>query len=212
MKVLSVKNWEEFQHYKNRKPPWIKLYTSLLNDYKFLQMTDAERYQLIAIWLLASCTENRIPCDATYIRGQIRSRKPVPIEKFVSLGFLTVSQDASKMHTNACLETETETETETEKSVRVNGFDAFWESCPKKVGKQSARQAWTKIKPGAELSRAITQAMKAQVEADHFRGTDGKFYIPHPTTWLNAGRWEDEIQRPQTQEDRIRELEKWGAQ
>ena len=36
MKVtFSVKNWDEFQHYKDRNPPWIKLHNHLLDDYEF---------------------------------------------------------------------------------------------------------------------------------------------------------------------------------
>jgi DNA-binding NarL/FixJ family response regulator len=31
----SVKNFERFQHYKDRSPPWIKLYNELLDDYEF---------------------------------------------------------------------------------------------------------------------------------------------------------------------------------
>src|SRR5690606_19747530 len=32
---LTVKNFERFQHYKDRNPPWIKLYNDLLDDYEF---------------------------------------------------------------------------------------------------------------------------------------------------------------------------------
>ena len=62
--VLSVKNFEQYQHYKDRKPPWIKLYNDVLDDYAFEVMPDASKAHLMLIWLLASRTDNRIPNDA----------------------------------------------------------------------------------------------------------------------------------------------------
>ena len=53
MNYLRVKNWEKFQHYKDRTPPWIKLYRDLLNDYEFSCLQDASKAHLMLIWLLA---------------------------------------------------------------------------------------------------------------------------------------------------------------
>ena len=98
--------------------------------------------------------------------------------------------------------TETETETETNNSPpnggRVNtplppkGFDAFWLAYPKKVGKQAALKAWSKLKPDAELTQTILQAVEYQRKSAQWK-RDGGQYIPNPATWLNQGRWEDEL-------------------
>lgn len=48
---IIVRNWDRFQHYKNRQPPWIKNYTGLLQDPDYLQLTPAERALLHGIWL-----------------------------------------------------------------------------------------------------------------------------------------------------------------
>ena len=32
MHHLRVRNWERYQHYKERNPPWIKLYVELLDE------------------------------------------------------------------------------------------------------------------------------------------------------------------------------------
>ncbi len=51
---MRVKKWENFQHYKNRRPPWIRLYRDLLDDPEFHALSgDAAKY-LIMIWLIAS--------------------------------------------------------------------------------------------------------------------------------------------------------------
>jgi hypothetical protein len=39
---LTIKNWSEFQHYKDRNPPWIKLHRALLDDYAFAALPDPE--------------------------------------------------------------------------------------------------------------------------------------------------------------------------
>jgi hypothetical protein len=30
--TIRIKNWAQFQHFKDRKPPWVKLYRDLLDD------------------------------------------------------------------------------------------------------------------------------------------------------------------------------------
>lgn len=74
----------------------------------------------------------------------------------------------------------------------VSPFDQFWKAYPRKVGKQDALKAWTKLKPYASLVTTILAAIAAQREGADWRRDDGQ-YIPHPATWLNAGRWLDEV-------------------
>ena len=33
--ILTVRNWSDFQHYKDRSPPWIRLHRDLLDNYEF---------------------------------------------------------------------------------------------------------------------------------------------------------------------------------
>lgn len=47
---IVVRNWEKFQHYTNRNPPWIKLYTSLDADDEWRRLTFAQRGVLVSIW------------------------------------------------------------------------------------------------------------------------------------------------------------------
>jgi hypothetical protein len=71
-----------------------------------------------------------------------------------------------------------------------DGFEAFWEVCPRKIGKGAARKAWVKIAPTAELQKAMISAMQQQATWDGWTKDSGK-YIPHPSTWLAAERWSD---------------------
>lgn len=74
---------------------------------------------------------------------------------------------------------------------RDSVLDAFWKAYPEKKGKGAALKAWAKMTTAERA--ACLPAINAQIAANHFRGVDGKDYIPHPATWLNQRRWEDEI-------------------
>lgn len=54
--TLHVKNWESFQHYKDRNPPWIKLYRTLLNDRNFFNLSGDCVKTLILLWIIAADT------------------------------------------------------------------------------------------------------------------------------------------------------------
>jgi len=49
-----IKNWEKFQHYHTRRPPWIKLYHDTLEDYQIGKLSDAAFRFLINVWLIGS--------------------------------------------------------------------------------------------------------------------------------------------------------------
>lgn len=70
-------------------------------------------------------------------------------------------------------------------------FDAFWEQYPRKVGKGDARKSWDKLELTEDLSDRIFHALQKQKTWEQWQRDGGRF-IPHPATWLNQQRWEDE--------------------
>lgn len=52
--MYKIKNWAEFQHYKHRSPPWIKLHKHLLDDPEFFELKPELAKFLIMLWLIAS--------------------------------------------------------------------------------------------------------------------------------------------------------------
>ena len=67
-------------------------------------------------------------------------------------------------------------------------FDRFWIAYPRKVGKADAKKAWIKAKP--DIDRVI-YALTWQVNSQDWT-KDGGAFIPHPSTYINQGRWDDE--------------------
>lgn len=51
---IRPKNWDDFQHYKNRRPPWIKLHRTLLDDYEYARLPVESKAIAPLLWLLAS--------------------------------------------------------------------------------------------------------------------------------------------------------------
>ena len=77
------------------------------------------------------------------------------------------------------------------------GFEQFWKAYPRKIAKGEARRVWFRLKPDSALLERILKAIEAQKRTEQWHKESGKF-IPHPATWLNGERWEDEtkIQLP----------------
>ena len=101
MITFSIKNFEKFQHYKDRSPPWIKLYNDLLENYEFGALPDASKAHLIAIWLLASRSANKIPYDARWVAGHINATEPVDLKSLIDAGFIKINQSINGSEQNA---------------------------------------------------------------------------------------------------------------
>ena len=99
-------------------------------------------------------------------------------------------------------------------------FDTFWQAYPKKIGKAYAKKCFDKLKPSAELTERMIKAIEEQKRSLEWKRDNGQ-YIPNPSTWLNQGRWDDELRRDPTdhtytqeEQDRMgeaamRQMDKW---
>lgn len=123
---IRVINFEKYQHYNKTKiytnpPPWIKLYTSLLNSYPFCILDDHIRFQGIGILLLASTYNNQIPVNPTLIQEKLRSKQPIDLQALVNADFIEiVVVDNSTILENPRADTEQETEKRLLKDCPVN--------------------------------------------------------------------------------------------
>lgn len=78
---------------------------------------------------------------------------------------------------------------ESENSVRTD-FEKFWSAYPRKAGnKQKAFEAFKKA--GTPLETLLA-AIEIQKQSAQWTKDNGQF-IPHPATWLNGKRWEDQV-------------------
>lgn len=75
------------------------------------------------------------------------------------------------------------------KGGKETSFDVFWIAYPKKVGKDAAKKSFAKVKLDISV---LLEAIEKQKKSEQWT-KDGGQYIPNPATWLNQGRWEDEL-------------------
>lgn len=192
MQYFSVRNWDKYQHYKDRSPPWIKLHNSLLDDPDFDELNDSERYHLLAIWMLASRTNNRMKYDKKWLSRKISATSQINIEKLLKLRFIQLIQEDANCYQDASmmldLEEERRDREETEERITTYvHFDDFWSIYPKKVDKKKAQEKWDRLKPDDDLFAAINLHLSTAYS------DTPKNFIPNPTTYLNGEKWNDEI-------------------
>ena len=82
----------------------------------------------------------------------------------------------------------------TEHRETPTSFDLFWEAYPRRVGKLAAARAWKRLKPDPQLVGRMLWAITWQRTSRQWR----EGFVPHPTTWLNQGRWMDEPEQDLT--------------
>lgn len=120
---LRPKNWREFQHYKNRNPPWIRLHRSLLDNRDFHCLPVASKALAPLLWLLASeSVDGSIDASIENLSFRLRmSEKEInsAIRPLIDKGFFDVVQLASTPLAPCLSNADSETETETEESAAL---------------------------------------------------------------------------------------------
>ena len=80
-----------------------------------------------------------------------------------------------------------------------HGFEAFWKKYPRKIAKQKAAAAWRRLSLWKHTLKICLDVDRRITLPDWIK-ENGK-YIPHPATYLNQRRWEDEDNGPTTNRD-----------
>lgn len=151
---LRVRNWEKFQHYKDRRPPWIKYHVETLDDYELTRLPYVTQLTYDRLLLISAKTDNNIPYDPDWLSQQTHIEVVAvdeAIQNLLNAGFLLLSdskraaskviaarkQRASKQlaarKQNAIPETETEAETETKSEEETNPRDLGLERATRDV-------------------------------------------------------------------------------
>ena len=112
--AYRVKNWRQFQHYRDRNPPWIKLHFSILSSADWVLLDDASRVLAVTCMLIASRNEGVIPNNPAYLK-RVAYLKNVDFKPLISCGFLEPASSCKQEQAEFRPETETETEKKTNK-------------------------------------------------------------------------------------------------
>lgn len=215
MEYIQVKNWDNFQHYKDRTPPWIKLYNHLLDDFEFSCLPDASKAHLLSIWLLASRTNNKIPNNARWIGNKINATEEVNLNILIEYGFIELissknnklqeaEQDASiplqEAEQDACLEREREKERKDNSKDKLDWSALQMSAQEIKEIKQLRRNA------KAVVTQRVINELSKQFEKSRARGYTNedillewstKGWRSYKDEWMKAPIKKQPLQPPQ---------------
>lgn len=190
-----IKNWDKFQHFKDRRPPWIKLYRDLLDDPDWFALSGNDAKNLTMLWLIASedDTKQGLLPSAGKIAFRLRISLDQTKQLLIRLSQWVLQDDItaiSSVYQVGPPETETyREETETELSIKDDWpedfRERFWRAYPRRIGKTAAIRKLEVVRRSGEISFARLLCSVGKIDT-----RDEKF-IPHPTTWLNQGRYLD---------------------
>ncbi len=71
---IIIPKWGSFQHYKDRTPKWIKVYTELLHDENYLALTGDQRAILCGLWLEYASSRSQLPLNTRSLSSRLRLR------------------------------------------------------------------------------------------------------------------------------------------
>jgi hypothetical protein len=131
-----------------------------------------------------------------------RARHGVASDLQEKQGVKQVAGQASSNGKQAVNKIKPDTESDTKNNTRTReaaaavaaDFESWWEMYPRKVGKGAAAKAYTKARRDVDTDTLMAGLANA-TQVWRATGTEPQF-IPHASTWLNAGRWADEVPLP----------------
>jgi hypothetical protein len=132
---MKIKNWHKFQHFKDRKPPWVKLYRDLLDDIDWHELDPKSAKVLVMLWLIASEEDGNIP-EVKRLAFRLRMSEKDTEVCLSKLSHWLDHDDVnviSEGYQDDAPETETETEKETKKEREKKATGV---ACPPTVDQQ----------------------------------------------------------------------------
>lgn len=204
---MRIKDWNKFQHFKDRKPPWIKLYRDILDDQEWHTLDPAAAKMLVMLWLLASEADGVLP-PLNKIAFRLRLTEEKANALISKLSHWLIQDDIaaiSERHHGDAPETEAySTETETESNppaplpdwVPTEEWDEFRQMRTRMRAPMTPKAEQLAIKQLDRLRQAGADA-KAVVEQSILRGWKSFYPLKDEQTKKHA-RFEQQNYREGT--------------
>jgi hypothetical protein len=196
-----VKDWNHYQHYRDRIPAWIKLERSILHNHAVQSLKIEDRWRLITLWLIASEHHGSF----TVAKAELRRSLGVATH-YQALKVLARLEDTGLISQQDIRGVRGERDSKPLAKILIQRtenvslhkkvftysteFSQFWAAYPRKVGKGEAAKAFDRARLNGKLPEVLA-AIESYKKTSQWIKDDGQF-IPHPATWLNQRRWEDE--------------------
>ena len=131
------------------------------------------------------------------IRSFQQHQRPHSTEKESELpqynGEITVKQPLNNIEATVTKQQERKGKERKGTYICSNEFLKFYESYPRKVGKEPAWKAWKKRNGDRPDIETLLKILEEQKRSDQWQKEGGQF-VPLPATWINQGRWDDKLE------------------
>lgn len=167
--VIVIKHWRinnSIQADRYHETKYAELKAQLVLD-------ENKSYRLLEDPMYTTCIQDGYKMDTQVRLGKDSVDREIYITDSSSL---SLDEDSKKKRSS--------------KKVSNEKFERFYQAYPKKVSKDYALKCFEKINPDDELLETMLKAIERQKMT---RQWQDKQYIPNPSTWLNQGKWKDEI-------------------
>lgn len=196
MGFIRIKKWADFQHYRHRSPPWVKLHRALLTSDTWVLSSAETRSLIITLILLAGDFENKIPVKYDFIKRVGFLEKEVDLAPLIDVGFIELFEEnpesaSSSIESARPSREEKRREEYNNKTIAKNsGSEIFKEAFaifPKqrKGSREAALRAWNKaLVKGADESEILRAVGLYRNSSEVGRG-----YAQGMARWLNDEGW-----------------------
>ena len=236
--IITPKNWRRFQHYKGRRPPWIKLHRDLLDDYEFACLPVASKALAPFLWLLAAEDEKgEIHGPASRIAFRVRLTEKEFISAVMPLIEKGFFEDASnvlatcKQLATSDIDTDTDTEIDISPLTPLKPkkakpgvpewFQQFRDLYPERAGDQGWQRALkaanARMAEGHTPDEFIEGAMRYRAFCEQ-TGKLGTEYVKQAASFLGPDKafalpWNPPKTKAETQQDaNVLAVQQWLAQ
>jgi 5-methylcytosine-specific restriction endonuclease McrA len=151
---LTPKNWHDFQHYKDRKPAWIKLHRGLLDNIDYHRLSSDAAKMLPLIWIIASERDDGVIPDIGELAFRLRIQDDIARDILTELrerDFLVEAEHAEHVATHA-----QKSKTLGQKVAESNGFGS------RHISDVVRREVWAR-----DGGVCINCGSNANIEYDH---------------------------------------------
>jgi len=205
LKTLSIHNWDKWQSYRRDRgqPPWIKVHREIMRKVEWVGMTDAQRGQLVAIWLLAADRDGVIPASPEIIQKLCFLDSPPDMQFFIDQGFIDDDDNVASGWRQGGVEATNQNRDrdriETEAEERKNAASAPQSGKPDRSDEiRNVFEYWQQVHehPKAKLDDKRKRNIRARLKdgytvSDLQAAIDGCRKSPHHMGATNGAKYDD---------------------
>lgn len=188
MQYIQITNWDKWQSYRKDRgqPPWIKIHRRVMRNPEWVSLSDGERGQLVAMWLLAADHDGVIPASPEVIQKLCFMSKPPNLSKFHELGFVASNgcQDGVTVASSGsqCVTPKAEAE-ENREEKRKKGMQGEGTKPRKKATRLPDTFTLTEPLKLYATERGLNPEQEFEAFRDHHRANTKSLYLDWEATW-----------------------------